>query len=541
MNVILKTKLISILLFLLIINVSAQQTILINVIPLDQAQACSGAFVSHELDHITTVPSGDIVQAFEANGSGVAVNDLNNDGLLDIVLGNHAGQNTILWNEGNLTFRTSHLAVGDTRAVTLIDYNLDGWIDIFITRTESAPNLWLNQGDETFEQEIINSLSEPLYTINWGDLDGDGDLDLVGGTYDAGLLNSFGQEFLANGRAGVYVYENDGGLRTGQQLIDEAQALALILMDINQDSRLDILVGNDFAIPDYVWHNLPDGWQILDFETTSHSTMSFDFADVNNDGSPEIFATDMMPYSDDPETMFAWQPIMDSMSGEHASDDPQIMENVLQISDSNGYHNDAFNWGIHATGWSWSGKFGDLNQDGFLDLYVVNGMIERTIFAHLPNHELVEENQAMMNDGAGNFISMSQWMLNSQASGRGMSMADFDMDGDLDIVVNNLRSPALLFENQLCEGNSLQVELSHLDSANPQAIGASIALETSIGTFYRNIRVASGYLSGDTARVHFGFPIGTEIFTLSITWSDSSTSVIDNVLPQKLYQITLTH
>lgn len=537
----LKTKLLAILSLLLVIHVSAQETISINVIPLSQSQACSGSFVAHELDHITTVPSGDTVQAFEANGSGVAINDLNNDGLLDIVLGNHAGQNTILWNEGDLNFRTSHLAVGDTRAVTLLDYNLDGWIDIFITRTESAPNLWLNRGDETFEQEVINTLSEPLYAINWGDLDGDGDLDLVGGTYDAGLLNSFGQEFLESGRAGVYVYENDGGLRIGQQLIDEAQALALILVDINQDNRLDILVGNDFAVPDYVWYNQPDAWQILDFETTSHSTMSFDFADVNNDGLSEIFATDMMPYSDDAETMFAWQPIMDSMSGEHASDDPQIMENVLQISDATGYYNDALNWGINATGWSWSGKFGDLNQDGFLDLYVVNGMIERTIFAHLPNHELVEENQAMMNDGAGNFVSMAQWMLNSQASGRGMSMADFDMDGDLDIVVNNLRSSALLFENQLCEGHSLQVELNNVDSANPQAIGASLALETSIGTLYRDIRVGSGYLSGDAPRVHFGFPIDTDIYSLSIIWADGSTSVINDLVAQQLYQVTLTN
>lgn len=536
----LKTGLIGILTLLLVIIVSAQPEITVETIPFSESETCSGSFVTHELDHITTVPSGDTVQMFEANGSGVAVNDLNNDGLLDIVLGNHAGQNTILWNDGNLNFRTSHLPIGDTRAVTLIDYNLDGWIDIFITRTASAPNLWLNQGDETFRQEIVGGLSEPLYAITWGDLDNDGDLDLVGGTYDAGLLNDFGQEFLLNGRGGVYVYENDNGLRTGQQLINEAQALALILVDINHDSRLDILVGNDFAVPDYVWYNLPTGWQPTTFKTTTHSTMSFDYADVNNDGSSEIFATDMMPYTDDPQTMFAWQPIIESMTdGNHAADDPQIMENVLQIADAFGYYNDALNRGINATGWSWSGKFGDLNQDGFLDLYVVNGMIERTIFAHLPNHELVEENQVFANNGRGEFTSMPDWSLNSQASGRGMSMADFDMDGDLDIVVNNLRSAALLFENQLCEGRSLQVELNGSGSNNPQAIGATLTLETSIGTLYRDVRAASGYLSGDASRVHFGFAADTELYTLSITWPDNSISTVDDLRPQNLYRITL--
>lgn len=527
-------------LFSFIIFVSAHDTLTINVTPLLNTETCSGTFIAHELEHTTTVPSGDTVQMFEANGSGLAINDLNNDGLLDIVLGNHADPNTILWNEGDLNFRRSQLAVGDTRAVTLIDYNHDGWLDIFITRTASAPNLWLNQGDETFQQEIINTLAEPLYAINWADLDADGDLDLVGGTYDAGLLNSFGQEFLVSGRGGVYVYENDDGLQTGQQLSNDAQALALVLMDINADNRPDILVGNDFATRDYIWLNVDDTWQAFNIGTTTYSTMSYDFADVDNNGSVEIFATDMMPYDDDPETQFAWQPIIESMTAERPLGDPQIMQNVLQRSEIAGfYQNDAINRGINATGWSWSGKFGDLNQDGFLDLYVVNGMIERTIFAHLPNHELVEENQVFANDGDGNFIPTPEWLLNSEASGRGMSMADLDMDGDLDIVVNNLRAPALLFENQLCEGASIQVELHDTNSANAQAIGASLALETSIGILYRDIRVASGYLSGDASRVHFGFPSNTELYALTITEVDGTVTTIDDLQAHNLYQITL--
>jgi enediyne biosynthesis protein E4 len=521
---------------LIFTRISAQELITIEAIPLAESTACSSTFVTRELDHLTSVPGGDTVQMFEANGSGIAVNDLNNDGLLDIVLGNHGGQNTILWNEGNLSFRTSRMPIGDTRAVTIIDYNLDGWLDIFITRTASAPNLWLNQGDETFQQEIINSLSEPLYAIDWGDIDNDGDLDLVGGTYDAGLLSDLGQDFLLNGRSGVYVYENTDGLKSGVQLINTAQALAIMLVDINHDRHLDILVGNDFAVQDYVWQNLPSGWQRADFKTSTYSTMSFDVGDVNNDGLREIFATDMMPYEGEPLSI--WQPIIDSiLNDKRPPDDPQIMENVLQIAGASGYYNDAASRGLAGTGWSWSGKFGDLNQDGFLDLYVVNGMIEFTTFAHLPNHELVEENQAFANNGAGQFELMPQWALNSRLSGRGMSMADFDMDGDLDIVVNNLRGVAELFENQLCEGRNLQVELHWSESHNPRAIGATLALETSIGTLYRNVRATSGYLSGDASRIHFGFPLDAEIYNLTIIWSDGMVSSVDNILAQSLLLI----
>ena len=171
-----------------------------------------------------------------------------------------------------------------------------------------------------------------------------------------------------------------------------------------------------------------------------------------------------------------------------------------------------------------AGKFGDLDLDGFLDLYVVNGMIESTIFGHLPAGELVEENQAFRNDGKGMFMDMPDWGLQASASGRGLSMADLDGDGDLDLVVNNLRSAALLFENRLCGGASLQVDLIQSGSLNPQAIGAQLVLHSSVGSMSREIKSGSGYLSGDPARVHFGFPIGAELERLEIRWPDGMSS-----------------
>ena len=508
--------------------------------PLVQPEdACARTFITHDLDHVTTVPGGDEVRMFEANGGGVAINDLDNDGDLDIVLANHRDPNTILWNDGNLLFRTERMEQNESRAVTIIDLDGDGWLDIVFSSRASAPTYWHNLGNGTFEREVLPGLTHPLYAINWADLDGDGDLDLVGGTYDAGLLADFGQEFLESNLAGVYVYENDAGHFRATKLANNAQALALVLVDLNNDQRLDIIVGNDFAVPDYTWLNMgdinsTDGWKEAIQPVMSHSTMSFDYADIDNDGTSAIFSTDMMPYATDAATQAAWKPIMDGMMDDpHSPDDPQVMANVLRANPNifapEGEITEreiAVERGIAATGWSWSGKFGDLDQDGFVDLYVVNGMIESTTFAHLPNHELVEENQALRNDGAGRFRPMPEWQLNATHSGRGMSMADLDGDGDLDIVVNNLRGPAQLFENQLCTGSSIQVDLRWPESGNSRSIGAELLLHTSEGIYRRQVKALSGYLSGDAARVHFGVLEGIGVEKLEVRWPDGVVSEV---------------
>ena len=112
--------------------------------PFRAAVACTGAFVAHPLDHITTV-EGQVVQLFDSNGSGLAINDLNSDGNLDIVMGNLAGTNTIFWNEGNLRFHKEPLTVGNTRAVNIVDVDGDGWLDLVFTHQLTAPTWWRNQ------------------------------------------------------------------------------------------------------------------------------------------------------------------------------------------------------------------------------------------------------------------------------------------------------------------------------------------------------------------------------------------------------------
>ena len=512
----------------------------------NSAANCSGTFVPHQLDHTTTV-AGEVVRMFDSNGSGLAINDLDNDGDLDLVLANLSGPNSIFWNEGHLIFRqdTDSLPYSDARAVNIVDVNGDGWQDIVLTRGVTPPLYWRNNGatgQPGFTRTNLSGVDQPAYAMAWGDLDSDGDLDLVTSSYDAELAQKTGNTFMISDGVGVYYYENQGDAFAPTRLADKAQALTILLTDLNHDNRPDIWVGNDFDMPDYVWLRQDDGWQPAQpFAATTHSTMSFDAGDINNDGQFELFATDMKPYATDTDTLAQWQPVMDMMMpAEHMASDIQMMENVLQQPDSGGFQNRAAQSGVQATGWSWSSKFGDLDNDGFLDLYVVNGMAAQDLFGHLPNNELVEENQAFRNLAGQRFALAPEWGLEATQSGRGMSLADLDNDGDLDIVVNNLLQPAQIFENQLCGGNSLSVDLFWPGSGNSRALGATLVLHTTTGNYTRDVRAASGYLSGDPARIHFGMPAGSQPLSLDIHWPDGTAARVDSVTTGTLLVINRT-
>lgn len=520
---------------------NSAENVTITHTPINQQAECLISFGLHYLDHITT-NQYEPVDMYDSNGAGLALNDLDNDGDIDIVLANLADNNAIFWNEGSLTFRKQELDHGNSRAVAAVDVDADGWLDIVFTTRVGTLVLWHNEGNGQFTQGLIDGVNEKAYTMAWGDLDKDGDLDLVTGSYDTALEKELRDSFMFGKGAGVFVFTNQGdGTFSSERLAETSQVLAIQLLDLNGDGHDDIVVGNDFAsVRDFAWVQTDAGWESAEpFTATTENTMSFDLGDINNDGSAELFAADMRPYS--PANEADHMPLMEEMMASHTivEGDPQVMANVLQVrGEQGGFVESAETMGLDGTGWSWSSKFGDLDNDGYLDLYSVNGMISFESLSYLPNNELVEENQALRNDGNGMFTPIPRWGLNHTASGRGMSMADLDNDGDLDIVVNNLLDRAYLLENRLCEGGSVQVELRQPDTANPFAVGAVVTLETSLGEMTRDVRVISGYLSGDPTRLHFGVPDDAKIEKMIIEWPTGEVTEIGRVENNQIISIT---
>ncbi len=512
--------------------------------PLAQPAACQNTFIPHTLSFATGFRMRDIA-TYASNGAGLAINDLDGNGKLDIVFASVDGQSTILWNQGDLKFSEESLDNSFTRGVNIVDVDGDGHLDITFThRGSRSVSYWHNLGPggsgALFELTDLPGVIAPAYAMGWADLNQDGSLDLVTGSYNTDLRQSgIDAQTLAQS-AGVFTYTQKQGNFTPTQLDPQAETLSVALFDLNHDQRPDIWTANDFAVPDGYWLNQTAGWEAAQpFKVTSMSTMSIEWGDLDNNGQMAVFTTDMNPGTTDPQILAKWLPVLSKLEEKHGPNDPQIMANVLEVQGPNGRWTDqAPRRGIDATGWSWSSRFGDLNNDGYLDLYVTNGMIASNLFSFLDNYELVEPDRAFRNNGKGGFVAAPEWNLASKASGRGMVMADLNNDGRLDIVVNNMRGSAELFENSLCTGAGLEVDLNWPGSGNTRAIGAQLELHTSQGVFRRDVRASGGYLSGDPQRIHFGLPDGAQIQKLVVLYPDGAQAEVLDLSAQHVYTIS---
>lgn len=508
--------------------------------PLAPPAPCEGRFVPQSLG-VTSGARMREITTYASNGAGLAAGDLDGDGDLDLALASVDRESTLLWNEGGLRFTPEPLADSFTRAVNIVDVDGDGLLDIAFThRGVEGLSLWRNGGAGHFARAELPGVSGYAYAMAWADLNGDGALDLVTGAYDVELKNHGvpEQDMRANG--GVTLYEQRDGRFTPQRLTDRSETLAIGLVDIDGDGWRDIWAANDFALPDGHWLYHGGAWAPAQpFGQTSHSAMSIEWGDIANDGRLALLSTDMNPGDVSTAVLAKWLPVISKLEEKHGPFDPQIMANTLQVRGGDGgWRNEAAWRGVDATGWSWSSKFGDLDNDGFLDLYVVNGMIAQNLFGHLPGGELVEQNRAFRNGGDGRFHPAPEWELGATTSGRGLVLADMDGDGDLDALVNNLRAPAQLFENRVCGGAGLEVDVRWPASANTHAVGAVLELHTSRGVLRRDVRAASGYLSGDATRVHFGLPAGERPQRLVIRFPDGAAAQVDAPEPQTLIEVT---
>lgn len=505
--------------------------------------ACSGGFVRHDLDH-TTAPRGDVAAMVDGTGAGVLADDLDDDGRIDIVLPNLTGETSIFWNSTEAgeapSFERAVLTTGRFRQAIAADVDADGDRDVLLSTAIGPPIAFLNDGARSFEQTEVRTRAV-TFSMAPGDLDGDGTLEIATGSYNAELTQNRDNRVLTGTDVGVAVLQPTADtLATGvatEFLTDSAQALATMVVDIDGDGLDDVVVGNDLGTPDRIWlasADLPgvDGLTVTElFDVTSLSTMSIDLADIDNDGDRDLVSTDMARLPSEPDEV--WEPVEADIE-QARIDEVQSPRNVVQVAGDGSYTENAIDLGVAATGWSWSGLLGDLDNDGMVDLYVVNGMQAVSIFETLPDGELVEPNQAFRNTG-DLFEPMPDWGLASTDGGRGMAQGDVDGDGDLDIVINNLGVPSTLWENQICGASSVIIEPIWSGTQNVDALGAAVTVTASLDgeAVARSglVTGARGYISTSATQVHIGLGDAAEddSVTATIRWPDGAVTVVDGL------------
>ncbi|MEM7105133.1 MAG: VCBS repeat-containing protein [Bacteroidota bacterium] len=530
------------------------------------------------------------------NGGGVSTGDINNDGLADIFFTSNMGQNKLYLNKGNLEFEdiTEKAGVGGTKAwstgVVMIDINHDGWLDIYVCNAgyvkgdDQQNELFINNQDQTFtENAAAYNLNESGYTTHaaFFDYDLDGDLDcymLNNSFMPVNTLNYDNhrelyaedwpvKDFLKGG--GDKLLRNDNG-----SFVDVTReagiygsligfGLGITVGDINEDHLPDLYVSNDFYERDYLYVNQGDGTfneEIKDWmERLSLASMGADMADINNDGYPEIFVTEMLPSEDyRRKTTTLFEDYQVYLLKQKKDFYHQFMHNTLQLNNKDQSFSE-ISWysGVAASDWSWGALMFDADNDGFRDIYICNGVYHdvtdqdfidffandvvqklaltgekediQDVIDKMPSNPQI--NKFFKNNGNLTFDDAGyQSGFDQETFSAGAAYADLDNDGDLDLVVNNLMAEAFLFENkadQLTDNHYLRLRLKGSDK-NTFAIGAKVNIYSNKQDINFQLIPSRGFQSSIAYDMVFGLGTAASIDSMIITWPDRTRSVFSN-------------
>jgi enediyne biosynthesis protein E4 len=445
------------------------------------------------------------------NGGGVAIGDLNNDGLEDVFFTSNRNGNRLYLNQGSFKFQDVTLKAGVAgrgswnTGVTMADINGDGLLDMYVCHSgnlrgpQRQNELFINNGPDKngipvfSEQAYVFGLADSAFSNHsaFFDLDVDGDLDMILLNHSPVRFNNLdktGIQYLINktdSLTGLKLYRNDNGFFneiTTQSGIRNSRLnfnLGVSVADINNDGLPDIYVSNDYFAPDYLYINNGNGSfkdEINDrLSATSQFSMGMDIADINNDGWPDIYTLDMLPednrrqkllFSSDNFELFN----MNVEAGFHK----QYMRNMLHMNNGNGSFSEIGQLAkVSNTDWSWAALLADLDNDGWKDLFVSNGYLRdytnmdflkfmgeflRDNQGQIQKSNLIElvkkmpasdvRNYGFRNNGNLTFADKSaEWGLDAVSNSNGAAYADLDNDGDLDLVINNINSAAFVYKN----------------------------------------------------------------------------------------------
>ncbi|HZY82168.1 MAG TPA: VCBS repeat-containing protein [Cyclobacteriaceae bacterium] len=513
------------------------------------------------------------------NGAGVAIGDINNDGLLDIYFAGNQTDNKLYLNTGDLKFKdiTKEAGVSCTGAwstgVTFADVNGDGLLDLYVCKSgdPNTPNrsneLFINNGDLTFREESekyglkVKGLSVQAAFF---DYDKDGDLDCYlltnsirsVGNYDLVKDQRLRPDPLGGGNK-FFVNDNgkfvDRSQQAGIYYSNIGFGLGITLGDFNDDSWPDIFVSNDFFERDYLYINNRSGGfteSLTDyFESISMGSMGADLADLDGDGTEELFVTEMLPDSlsrKKTKTVYeSWDKYQLNVQNGYYH---QFPRNVLQKKTAAGNYVEVGRMaGIAASEWSWGALLFDMNNDGRRDIFVANGiykdLLDRDYLAYTASDENVKKsirenrgsaitklidlmpqsqtsNYAYRNDGDLHFTNVaSEWGMDQSMYSCGSAYGDLDNDGDLDLAVNNINAPSIVYRNN-SDTTGLGVNFVFTSkSANTAAIGTRVIAYTNGKLFTADNFVARGFESSVQPRAHIGLGKGVKVIdSLIIKW-----------------------
>jgi hypothetical protein len=530
------------------------------------------------------------------NGAGVAAGDINNDGLADLYFTSNQNPNKLYLNKGDLRFEdiTEKAGVagkGDWKTgVTMADVNGDGLLDIYVCQVgnykviHGKNQLFINQGDLTFKEEAHEyGLDFQGFSTQaaFFDYDMDGDLDMYLLNHSVHSSRSYGASTLRydhDSLAGDRLYRNDAAagkqgftdvtLQAGIYNSQIGYGLAVNISDINNDGYPDIYISNDFHENDYLYINNGNGTfseHLTEYiQHTSRSSMGNDIGDINNDGLMDIMVLDMLPEE---------EKIRKSSGGEDAYDlynlklqhgyGYQFVRNTLQLNLGGGMFSEIGRLaGVYATDWSWSPLFCDVDNDGWKDLFITNGIYRRAndldyVKFLTKNEYFTAENNKnapdsvlynkmplypnisyiYKNNGDLTFSNMAkEWGFNTKSYSNGSAYADLDNDGDLDLISNNINGQAFIYMNNASvqSGNHFLSAVLKGNGMNTRGIGTRVSIYSNGQMQVSEQFPTRGFMSASSDVLHFGLGSTTVIDSLLVRWPDLTEQLLKNVPADKV-------